>query len=368
MEKILSIVWYKVLPPVFGGQKVIAGFNKYLARHHQLVCLCSGNNESGDDHLYKFLPVLPVGKMQFINPLVWRKIKSVAQKEMITHIILEHPYHGFAAIRAQRTTGSRLIVHSHNIESERFKQLGKWWWWLLSKYERWTHRKADLSLFITETDREFAIKHFGLSAEKCLVIPYGIERTLPNENAGTLIRERYKIDKTEKIFLFAGTLDYFPNTEAVRNIVDKVVPCLEKTSLRYKIIVCGRNRFDAFRHLARLSHPGIIMAGEVTDIENYFDAADVFINPVLSGGGIQTKNIDALAHHCPVVCFENMADGIPGEICGSKLLTVTKGNWEQFAELIMQAALHKEQTPDAFFAYFNWENIIRPLSEKIKSL
>lgn len=41
MSKILSIVWYKVLPPVFGGQKGIAGFNKHLAKHHPLVCLCS---------------------------------------------------------------------------------------------------------------------------------------------------------------------------------------------------------------------------------------------------------------------------------------------------------------------------------------
>lgn len=368
MEKILSIVWYKIMPPLFGGQRAIAGFNKHLAKHHPLVCLCSKNNEQADDLFYKVLPELPISKLQFINPFVWQKIRAVAKREKPTHIICEHPYHGIAALLAAKTIKAKLIIHSHNIESERFKQAGKFWWKLLKTYERWVHRKADLNLFITDIDRNFAVTYFELTSDKCIVIPYGIEKLLPNENAGKLIRQRHHIPENEKIILFAGTLDYEPNATGVKNIYSKIVPELENSGTPYKIIICGRNRKSSFNYLNRLSHPSVINAGEVNDIENYFQAADVFVNPVQSGGGVQTKNIDAIANYCPVVCFENMLAGLPLELCGNKLLFAGEDDWKNFIASTITAMQQEEKTPDAFFAYFDWGNSIKALNERLKTL
>ena len=137
MTKILSIVWYKVHPAIFGGQKGIAGFNKELAREYSLVCLCSFNNEAGLETNYQVLPKLPVHKKQFLSPRCWETIRQVALKEKPTHIILEHPYHGIAAVKASRATGAKIILHAHNIESQRFRQLGKVWWWPLHFFEKW---------------------------------------------------------------------------------------------------------------------------------------------------------------------------------------------------------------------------------------
>lgn len=361
MQKILSIVWYKVLPPVFGGQKGIAGFNNELARVHSLVCLCAGNNEPSEELRYKLIPRLPVSKLQFINPFVWQKIKAIAKKEKPTHIIIEHPYHGIAGLMAKWATGARLIVHSHNIESQRFRLLGKWWWWLLDKYERWAHRRADLSLFKTDADMEWAIEHFRLSPEKCLVIRYGIERPLINPAAAIFTRQRHNIAEEEKILLFAGTLDYAPNAEAVANIYHKLAPELDKKGLKYKIIICGRNRTAGFFQLDSLSHPNIIRAGEVRDIHLYFQAADVFINTVTRGAGVQTKNMDAIANHCPVVCFSSMAEIMPIFLLGTKLFPAGMSNWEEFATTTIKASQIKEETPEHFFTYFVWQRCLQPL-------
>ena len=243
-------------------------------------------------------------------------------------------------------------------------KLGKWWWPFLKKYEKWVHRKADLNLFKTTEDQQTAIKEFGLNAGQCMVIPYGIERPVMNENATQLVRERHKINSREKILLFAGTLDYLPNAEAVRHIYENLVPALSHTSLPYRIIICGRN--EEYKLLNKLSHPAIINAGMVTDIENYFQAADVFINPVMTGGGIQTKNIEAISCHCPVVCFDNMTAGIPAEVCGTKLLLADMNNWDKFTQRITEAVHHKEETPNVFFGYFNWDTILKPLVKRIK--
>ena len=130
--RILSIVWYKVLPPIYGGQKGIALFNQYLARHADITCLCSRDNQ--DSVPYRLIPELPVGKRQFFNPSCWSLIRKTAREQQSTHIILEHPYHGIGAVKAIKDTGARLVVHSHNIESVRFRQLGKPGWQLLAQY------------------------------------------------------------------------------------------------------------------------------------------------------------------------------------------------------------------------------------------
>lgn len=367
LEKIISLVWYKVLPPLFGGQKGIAHFNQYLSLHYPLVCVCSDNNQPKGELPYKVLPVLPTGQKHVLNPLYWRKVKQIARQEKATAIILEHPYQGIAAWLAAKAIKARFIVHSHNIESNRFRQIGKWWWPLLQHYEKWVHRRASLNLFKTREDQEWAVQHFGLSAEKCLIIPYGVEQPVIDPEDGQKLRRQYGIGAEEKILLFAGTLDYEPNAKAVEDIFSAIAPRLRAAGMPFRIIICGRNRLPAFQYLNKLADTSVIMAGEQVSIDPYFVASDVFINPVLSGGGIQTKNIDAIAHGCNTVCFSSQATGIPAHECGTKLSIAENGNWDHFTSLVIQAAAHKDPTPRSFFAYFDWNRILQPLIHNLQA-
>jgi glycosyltransferase involved in cell wall biosynthesis len=366
MIKIVSIVWYRILPARFGGQKGIALFNEHLARLHPLVCLCSKNNVAPPDLPYKVLPLLPVSKNQFLLPSARRTIKMIVAQEKASHVILEHPYHGLAAVMACKATGARLIVHSHNIESERFRQLGNWWWRILQWYETWTHRKADLNLFKTNADMNWAIKHFKLEDQKCMLMPYGVtfHSFSKKENAAILIRKRHDIPGDEKIFLFAGTLDYGPNKTALEVIITEVAPRLSSQGCRYRILVCGRG-FDKLSPLR--THSCVTLIGEVDDIENYFNSADVFINPVTTGGGIQTKNLEALSHHCNLVCFDNMIDPLTFQTAERKLFECPPGDWESFTRLAELASHSSEPTPAPFFEAYSWENAVNRLSDHIKT-
>ena len=366
--KIISIVWYKVLPPKFGGQKGIACFNQELAKHHPLVCLCSSNNEPADDLLYKVIPGLPVSKWQFILPSCWKKIRDIVAQEKATHIILEHPYHGLAAVKACKATGAKLIVHSHNIEAERFREMGKWWWRLLYQYEKWIHRKAALSLFKTGEDKQWAIDHFKVESDACMVIPYGVTKPIKNKEAGLLIRQRHSIAATDKILLFAATLDYKPNAIAVEYIFNQIAVEISRQNLSYRIIICGRNDHPSFQYLKKLSHPAVILASEVEDIENYFSAADVFINPVESGGGIQTKNIDALSYELNVICFDHMLAGIEMGLTNSKVFTVAKKDWKGFVTTIHKACLYPQVLPESFFYHYSFARQTEKLAARLNSL
>lgn len=355
---------------MFGGQKGIALFNQYLGEQYPLVCLCAITNEPAEGLSYKLLRQLPVNKRQFINPFSWQRIKNTAIAEKATHIILEHPYHAIAACRTQNATGAKLILHSHNIESQRFRQAGKWWWRLLHRYEKWIHGRADLVLFKTKADQDYAVQYFGISPGKCMVIPYGIEKKeMPDRiSAGKLIRQRHGISPQEKIVLFAATLDYAPNAQAVEAIYSRVAPALAAQGFNGRIIICGRNKAPAFHHLTNLFHPLVFMAGEVTDIRNYFAAANLFINPVQQGGGMQTKNIDALSYHCNVVCFENMVDEKTIAVAGNKLFTAAHDDWPAFIQQIEEGLRQPGITPEPFFACYEWRNIIARFRERMDTI
>src|SRR5439155_18936160 len=102
MSKILSIAWYKVLPPKYGGQKGIILFTKYLAELHEVVFLCSKNNEATEKMPFEIRTELPISKSQFLNPFCWRKITRIANEIHPSHIILEHPYHGIGGWLARK--------------------------------------------------------------------------------------------------------------------------------------------------------------------------------------------------------------------------------------------------------------------------
>jgi polysaccharide biosynthesis protein PslH len=366
MQKILSIVWYKVLPPVYGGQKGIADFNSALSEYAELTCLCSKNNKPDETVPYKILPKLPVNKWQFINPFVWRKIIATAGKEKVSVILLEHPYHAIAAFLCKKILSVNLVIHSHNIESYRFRQMSKWWWRLLFYYERWIHRKASLSLFKTEDDLKTAVNDFGLNAGKCMVIPFGItkDEITDRSKAAEIIRKRHSILPAERILLFAGTLNYQPNQKAVDAIEKEIIPRLNNYKLSYKFIVCG-NYNSASQPLTE----NLIFANEVRDISNYFTAADVFVNPVASGGGIQTKNIEALGYHCNLVCFERMLAGIDITVCENKIFSAAENDRDEFTEKIIKAlTVPPSQTPESFFNYYSFTHHAEKLAARLNSL
>ncbi|RYY67586.1 MAG: glycosyltransferase [Chitinophagaceae bacterium] len=364
--KILSLVWFKVLPARFGGQKGTALFTRALAEQVPLVCLCASDNEPDGPLPYRLRPELPPGRRSVARPPVWRHIAQVVQEEAPTHLLLEYPYHAYAAVRAARRFGLKLVLHEHNIEYRRFRGLRHPAWRLLKAYERWACRQADLVLFKTEADRRHALETFGLTETRTMIVPYGIDapRTVAPEEVAAL-RRRWNIPVGARVFLFAATLDYLPNAEALRALYREVAPRLDTAGAPYRIIVCGRNRSAAFQDLEALQHPAIIRAGEVPELAPYYAAADAFLNPVLGGGGVQTKVIDALAHRCPVLSFAFGAQGIDRGLCGEALRTVPNGDWDAIVQALQESV--PASVPDAFFHHYAWPEIARRVISRLKN-
>jgi glycosyltransferase involved in cell wall biosynthesis len=300
---------------------------------------------------------LPVNKAQFLDPRCWQKIYRTCRQQGATHLVLEFPYYGLAGVLCKKWLRLNLVVHAHNMEALRFREQKKWWWRALLVLEKWTLKNADAVFYKTEKDRQTAEQVFGLKGKKSVVIPYGIvrQRTPDKAAAKQNIYQRHGIPAGTRLLLFAGTLDYGPNATAVENIEKKLIPLLQKREVPFMVIFCGRIVYEAFAYLKGLQNKHLVYAGNVPDIENYFAAADVFLNPVVVGGGVQTKVVDALNFHLNVVCFETMTEGITG--ADAKLFTAPAEDWEQFAEATIRAAENGNPTPALFFEHHDWNKI-----------
>jgi glycosyltransferase involved in cell wall biosynthesis len=373
MTKLLSLVWYKVLPPRFGGQKGIAEFNRYLAAHFPLTCLCSSNNIPVGDEPYDICPDLPVGRSQVLNPNAWRKVVDTASQGRFTHLILEHAYYGLPAVWLRRRKGIFLIAHAHNIEFQRFRELGKWWWPALRMLEAAVQRRADLNLYKTDSDRQEAIRSFSLDPSRCMVVPYGLTRERvpePRERseARARIGRSLGIPAGEKILYFNGTLDYGPNADALRTLVKDILPALASTlGQPFRLVVTGRNIKPGFGDLDELRHDHYLNAGLLDDVSDLYLGADVFLSPVTRGGGIKVKVMEALSWGLPVVCTPHAAEGIDTATTGTRLHIVA-GDTDAFCREVAAALGAPGQLPDAFFSTYHWSRVIQPVAERIAAL
>jgi polysaccharide biosynthesis protein PslH len=371
--RVLSVVWYRVLPARFGGQKGIAEFNAFLSEQIPLTCVCSSDNDPACA-TYPVLNDLPIGKWQVINPLNWWRILSVSRKTGATHLIIEHCYYAIAGMLAKQLLGIHWILHEHNIEYLRFREMHRWWWPLLKWLESWSCRNASLVLFKTESDRQYAIRHFGMKAERSMIVPFGISvdgRPSREEKsqASVAIRLELGLSENTHILFFSGTLDYEPNARAFRRLVEEIIPLLDSRLMEpFTVIVCGRLREPAFEHLRSLSHPRLIFLGEVDEVRPYFLAADVFINPVDTGGGIKVKTMEALSYDLPVVSTEHSASGIDQSLTGTKLRVSPDGDLRDFCQQVSASLNDQTHIPDAYFVHYQWRHLTHQVAEAIKKL
>lgn len=344
-----------------GGQKGIAFFYRYFGKLANITCICTKDNDKSYAENYQLLDVLSNSKLRYGNLFYFFTLRKIIQEKKITHLIIEHPYFGWLGILLKKFCRVKLIVHSHNIEALRFKSTGKWWWRMLWRYERAVHRSADHSFFIQDDDKAYGIAYFKLDAAKCTTITYGFELSAPplpaeRSSARKTICSQYGITENTTLLLFNGTLNYKPNLDALDVILNRISPALLKSKFNHTIIICGKNLPASYQELKAYKDKHIVFAGFVDDINIFFKAADIFINPVIEGGGIKTKLVEALGYNMNVVTTQSGAIGVPESITGKKMFVAADNDWDNFAKAIMEADTNAA-IPTAFFEHFYWGNI-----------
>jgi glycosyltransferase involved in cell wall biosynthesis len=279
-------------------------------------------------------------------------------------VIVEHPYLGWMGWLLKLTCNTKLIIHTHNVEHERFRTVGKWWWPFLKIYETWVLNRADFVFCISEEDRQWMTEKMKISTSKCVLVPYGItqqEPPLDKKESKEMVCTKHGFNPTHQLFFFNGLLDYKPNTDAVSTIIEKINPALLVKNIPYNILIVGKRLPESFQDLKAYNQQHLFYAGFVDDIDLYTKAADVLLNPINSGGGVKTKMIEALGLNTTVVATATGAIGVNKLVCGDKLKIVSDNDWVSFANEVIDAASTESTIPAAFYQTYYWGNIIQQI-------
>lgn len=366
---VAAIIPYRVFPAQMGGQKGIALFYQHLSSYLQISMVCTSDTSLPEGFPAKGYPILGTGIERYTHPGLVKKIARVIKNSGAKVLIIEHPYLGWLARILKKRLGISVIVHSHNIEYLRFKSVGKWWWPFMRIYEKQIHRMADMSFFVTDEDRAHAITHFQLNPNACATITYGLERAEPpkaheRKHATDILRSKHQIPENHRILLFNGTLCYKPNLDALHFILNEINPILLKQNSPYTIIICGKDLPKEMHDLSDYKDKNIIYAGFVDDIELYYLGAQIFLNPIIEGGGIKTKLVEALGYNLCVISTKSGAIGVSTETTAHKMVVVDDKDWITFVNALEYVDI-EEEIPQAFFNRFYWGNIAKKAAECI---
>jgi UDP-glucose:(heptosyl)LPS alpha-1,3-glucosyltransferase len=142
------------------------------------------------------------------------------------------------------------------------------------------------------------MEYYGVPDEHITVIPNGVDtddfHPRKRETFRAHVRSTYGFSQEDIVLLFVGN-------EFVRKGLETAVRCLAiLREQRIKLLVCGGDRPEKFRELARSQNVDhrVVFAGSRADVSRYYAAADIFVFPTYH---------DAFG----LVITEAMASGLP---------------------------------------------------------
>jgi glycosyltransferase involved in cell wall biosynthesis len=112
------------------------------------------------------------------------------------------------------------------------------------------------------------------------------------------------------VFLFVGSINYYPNLDAVVFFCREVAPVLRRqTAARFEIRVVAWGRQRQWSRVPQL--PELVRC-EQSDhgLAAEYARADAVVVPIRAGGGTRIKILEAFAHQKPVVATSIGAEGL----------------------------------------------------------
>jgi glycosyltransferase involved in cell wall biosynthesis len=164
---------------------------------------------------------------------------------------------------------------------------------------------------------------------------------------------------------YIGGMDWQPNIEAVTWFVEKVFPTIQQQYPSLEVHIAGKRMPPHLR--AYHTHKGVTMHPDVPSASAFLQAHEILVVPLLSGGGMRLKIVEAMALGMPIVSTRIGAEGIAAVHRESIMFADTP---EEFAhaisELHTQPELRKkiaEKARTIALQQYSWESIAERMTQ-----
>jgi glycosyltransferase involved in cell wall biosynthesis len=202
-------------------------------------------------------------------------------------------------------------------------------------------READRVFVVSGRDLDLLRTHYDVPADKVCVVPNGVDVAtfrMPSREA-KLARKAELGLAGRKVVLFAGS-GHFPNIQAVGAIHEMAGQIRDPEVL---FVIAG----TVGNWVQRKDSRNIVYTGSVKDIQPYFEAADIAICPILSGGGTNLKLLEYMACGLPVITTEFGVRGLCVQNGKHALVSPIEGFPERVLRLLSSPAECEELSRNA---------------------
>ena len=217
----------------------------------------------------------------------------------------------------RRALGKRLrrapwVVMAHNVESQIWKRyteteensVKRWYvrrqWAKFERFERWAFAHALWTVAVSEDDAAL-IRDTLDGTEQTEVVDNGVDTEF--------FRPQRDVERDPHRVVFLGSLDWRPNQDGVRLLLDSIFPAVQAAEPRASLAIVGRNPPDWLKeHAART--PGVRVFANVPDVRPFLATCGMTVVPLRVGGGSRLKILESLAMGTPVVSTRVGAEGL----------------------------------------------------------
>jgi len=164
-------------------------------------------------------------------------------------------------------------------------------------YEVSVCKRFDRVLLISQPDLERFAEHRPESPLEVLSPGVDLRYYVPSTRA----------PKAGRV-VFTGSMDYFPNVDAVGFVCSKVWPRVRETMPEAELFLVGQHPEAAVRKWD--GRAGVHVTGRVEDIRPYLADTAVYVVPLRVGGGVRLKILEAMAMGKAIVSTPLGAEGL----------------------------------------------------------
>lgn len=163
-----------------------------------------------------------------------------------------------------------------------------------------------------------------------------------------------EIAKDPCSLVFTGNMNYAPNVDAARFFHDEIFPLVRAEIPDVKWNIVGAD--PAPEILAFQSDPAITVTGRVPDLRDYMNKAEVAIDPLRVGAGLQNKVLEGMSTGLPMVITSVANEGIRALDGENILIADSPADFAcQIVRLLSDASLRRQLGSEARqFIIENW--------------
>ncbi|MGD0057096.1 MAG: glycosyltransferase family 4 protein [Methanomassiliicoccales archaeon] len=243
--------------------------------------------------------------------LIFLKTIVISKRNKVALVFAENSYLFLAGGFAARILRVPAVWDNHGNIKLFAESLGKSKSFISSNVilEKVLENLATRVFVVSHKDKDAYLK-MGFDVGKFEVIPISADMTTVSRNRMSKeeARRKLRISPGGLIVLFFGTLNYYPNLEAVEYLVNEVYPTVKQRFPEVRFYVAGSGEYPG-----KLPE-GVIHLGFVPfdpDLCTWLCAADVGVAPLWKGVGVLTKIVDMLSAGLPSVLSPLAKEGIP---------------------------------------------------------